>query len=120
MITTRPATADDVRRYYPDVTASFRAWVAEINGVVRGILGIVLSRPAACIFSTVDDELKPHLGTVAIGRLIMKLKDWVMRSRVPVYAIAEPGLDTAPVLLTRLGFSPLGVIDGDNVYEWRP
>lgn len=120
MIRTRQATIDDVRRYYPDVTASFRAWVCEVDGVVSGIIGVVLSRPIACLFSVVDDSLKPFVGSMTIGRLIKKTELVVKASRVPVLAIAQDDIETSTQILERLGLSPLGVIDGDNVYEWRP
>jgi hypothetical protein len=120
MIVSRPATYDDVRRYYPDVTSSFRAWVCEVDGVVSGIIGVTLTKPYWCLFSVVDDALKPFLGSVKIGRLIKRVQALVEQSKVPVMAIAQPGLDTAPIILRRLGFEEFGVIDGDSVYQRRP
>lgn len=120
MIITRPATIDDFRIYYPDINASFRAWVCEVDGIVSGIIGITLTSPYWCLFSVVDELLKPHLSNIKIGRLIKRVEGLIEKSKVPVMAIAEPGFDSAPVILRRLGFEEFGVIDGDNLYQRRP
>lgn len=117
-VTTRPATAADVREFYPDMTCSFRAWVAEIDGEAQGIIGVALTRPNACMFSSVREPLKPHLKGLAVLRLIKKAEAAVKASRVPVLALAEPGLPTAPNILERLGFAHLGTNDDGEIYGW--
>ena len=117
-LTTRPATAEDVARFYPEHSASFRAWVAEIDGVVKGVIGIALYRPVSCLFSVFDEELRVHLKRPAILRLIKLVESVVKRSRLPVRAVAEPTEPTAPDILKRLGFEYLDDIDGDAVYQY--
>lgn len=115
-LTTRPATAADVRDFYPDQTCSFRAWVAEVDGQPQGIIGIALTRPAACVFSAVREPLKPFLRHMAVLRLIKRAQAAVKASRVPVIALAEPGLATAPTILARLGFEHLGRTEDGEIW----
>lgn len=119
-IKARPATATDVKAFYPDMTSSFRAWVCEIDGEVQGIIGIALLRPVACMFSAFREPLRPHLKSLTVLRLIKRAEAAVKASRVPVWAAAEPGEPTAPGMLERLGFEYLGRIDGDEIYSWVP
>lgn len=117
-MTVRAATAQDVNQFYPDVTASFRAWVAEVEGEVQGIIGLALTRPYACIFSAVNEPLKPLLKTMPILKLIKRVEALFKARGLPVLAIAEPDLMTAPAILQRLGFEYLQEVDGDEVYVW--
>jgi hypothetical protein len=117
-LTTRPARPEDIRRFYPEQTASFRAWVAELDGEPAGIIGIALTRPVAGAFSKADEALKPHLRHPAILRLIKRTEAAIKASRVPVLAIAEPGEPKAPAMLQRVGARPLGQFDGQDYYGW--
>jgi hypothetical protein len=118
LITTRPATPADINHFYPDVTASTKAWVAELDGEPEGIIGLVLTRPIACLFSRFNEALRPYLRHPAVLRLIKKAQAACAASRVKVIAGAEPDEPTAPKILTRLGFRPLGELYGDQVYEF--
>jgi len=117
-LTTRPATSSDVRAFYPDQTCSFRAWVAELDGEPKGIIGLALTRPAANMFSTFHEELRPHLKAMPILRLIKRAEAAVKESRTPVLALAEPGMATAPAILERLGFKHLGSSGDGEIYGW--
>jgi hypothetical protein len=116
----RPARAADVAQFYPDITCSFRAWVAELDGEPKGIIGVALLSPIACMFSAFAPELRPHLKRPAVLRLIKKAEGAVKASPVPVWAVAQEDEPTAPGVLERLGFIHLGEMDGDTIYEWRP
>jgi len=120
MLTARPATAEDVKVFYPEITASFRAWVAELDGELSGIVGIALLRPTACMFSAFKDELRPYLGRPVIMRQVKKAQAAVRMSRVPVWAVADPEEPTSPGILGRLGFKPLGEVEGDQIFAWTP
>lgn len=117
-ITTRPATAADVEHFYPEITASARAWVAELDGKPEGIIGLILFRPVHYLFSRFNEALRPFLRHPAILRLIKKAQAACEASSVRVLAGAEPDEPTAPGLLERLGFRPLGEFDGDQIYEF--
>lgn len=118
MLTTRPATPADVRAFYPDSGTSVRAWVAEVDGEVQGIIGLALLRPVACAFSQFREPLKPYLNHPAIWRLVKKLQAVMQQSRLPVRAIVETGV-TDRRALERVGFRYLGKIDGDGVFQYR-
>lgn len=117
-LTARAATPSDLREFYPDMVCSFRAWVCELNGEVQGIIGVALLRPLACMFSTVREPLKPFLRHLTILRLIKRAQAAVQASRVPVIALAEPGLVTAPRILERIGFEHVGTFDDGEIYGW--
>lgn len=89
-----------------------------MDGEPRGIIGLALTRPAACAFSAFDEELRPHLKSMTVMRTVRKLKETIERRGLPVMAIAEAQEPTAPAILRRLGFSYLCDIDGDSVFEW--
>lgn len=116
----RPAKAADIAIFYPDLTASTRAWVCEIDGEVQGIIGIALTRPAACLFSAFKEPLRAHLKSLTVLRLIKRAQAAVRASRTPVLAIAEPDEPTAAGVLQRIGFEYFDTIDGDEIYRWSP
>lgn len=116
----RPATAADVKLFYPEITASFRAWACDIDGEPQGIIGLALTRPAACMFSTFEEPLRPHLKSLTVLRLIKRAEMTVKASLVPVLAIAEPNEPAAAGMLERLGFEHLGRFDDDEIYRYLP
>lgn len=109
---------EDVKLFYPTMTSSVRAWVAELNGEVVGIIGVALLRPVGCAFSQFKPALKPFLSHPAVWRLIKHMQEAMERSVVPVRAIVEEGV-TDHRVLQRIGFRYVGRIDGDGVYEYR-
>lgn len=117
-VTTRPATAADVQLFYPDLTASARAWVAELDGKPEGIIGLALLRPVACLFSKFNEALRPWLRHPAVLRLIKKAQAACEASRMRVWAGVEPDEPTSPAILARIGFRPLGELYGDQIYEY--
>lgn len=119
-LTSRPATAADISTFYPEMTSSFRAWVAEIDGEPQGIIGIALLRPIACMFSSFNEVLRPYLRHPTILRLIKKAQAAVKAMSVPVGAAVEPGEPLSPKILSRLGFRPAGELSGYQVYVWTP
>lgn len=114
----RAATRADIKAFYPDITTSFKAWVCEMDGEAQGIIGVALSRPFACMFSTFKEPLRPYLKSMTVMKLIKKAEAAVKASRVPVRAIAEKTEPTAPGILERLGFEYAGEADGDDIYEY--
>lgn len=117
-LTARPATAADVRAFYPEHGCSFRAWVCEVDGEAQGIIGLALVRPMGCMFSTFREPLRPYLKHLTVLRLIKRAEAAVKASKVPVLALAEPGEPTAPGVLERLGFAHIGEVDGVQCYAW--
>lgn len=117
---TRAATRADIARWYPEAGCSFRAWVCEVNDEPAGIIGLSLTRPQATLFSVVEEPLKPHLRSLAVLRLIKLAQEMCRESRAPVFALVDPDEghdDTAPAILTRLGFEEVGGHEGSRI--WR-
>lgn len=117
-LTARPATPIDIRVFYPEETCSFRAWVVELDGELQGVIGVALSLPTACMFSTFHEPLRPWLKHPTVLRLIKKAEAAVKASRVPVVALAEPKERTAPKILERLGFKHVGCGDAGEIYAY--
>lgn len=120
MIKGRPATAADIAIFYPDMTSSFRAWVAELDGEPQGIIGIALLSPVACMFSSFREVLRPYLRHPTILRLIKKAQAAVRAMSAPVAAAVEPDEPLSPKILARLGFRPAGELSGYEIYIWTP
>lgn len=116
----RSATTADVNRWHPGVTASFRAWVCEVDGEPEGIIGFALTRPFACMFSAFTETLKPHLRSLTVLRIIKRAEAALGQITLPVLAIAQDDQPTAPQILQRLGFVPVGEFDGAQIYQWNP
>lgn len=100
------------------VGASYRAWACDVDGKLAGAVGLALTRPRACLFCWIDEPLKPHLRTMPVLRAIKKIGDLIRERGLPVYAVREPDEPKAESMLKRLGFVPLGEVDGDEVWEW--
>lgn len=119
MISVRPASLDDVATIHPEVAgASYRAWVAEMDGERVGTIGLALTRPRACLFCGFEENLRPHLKSMPILRLLKKVHDVIEQRGLPVYALRDENEDKAPVILQRMGFAPVGTFEGHEVWEW--
>jgi hypothetical protein len=102
------------------VGASYRAWACDLDGELAGVIGLALTRPRACLFCWFDEKLRPHLKSVAVLRLVKKTEALMQARGLPVYAIRQADEPKAAEMLTRLGFTPLDVVDGDEVWEFEP
>ncbi len=113
-ILTRTATAEDIRRYFGcSQRGTLRAIVAEMDGELVGVIGVVREGEIGKLFCDISDKLQPHLQSITILRAIKATMELVKRYRGPVVAIAEHAEGCR--ILNRLGFSHL---DG-AYYAWR-
>lgn len=120
-LTLRPATRADVDGLHPETAGcSYRAWAGEIDGEPVGVIGLVFTRPRACLFCKFDERARPHLKTMTALRMLKKVKTLIEDRGKPVYAIQEPGEDKAPAILTRMGFEFSEEINGSAVWTWEP
>lgn len=119
MIAVRPATPADVDGLHPEAAgASYRAWAVDMAGEAVGVIGLALTRPRACLFCAFDEKLRPYLKSMPIMRLLKKVERLFKERGLPVFAIREKGEPKAAAMLERLGFEYVGVVDGDEIYEW--
>jgi hypothetical protein len=119
-LTTRTATAADLKEHYPDFTCSFRAWVAELDGAPKAMIGVALTLPVAFLFSRFEPEFRPHLRRLGAMKLIRAAREACRASSVPVWTIAQRDEPDAPRILERLGFRLLGEAMGEVIYEFVP
>jgi hypothetical protein len=115
----RPATAADLARFYPGLSASVRAWVCELDGSVEGIIGLALLRPAHSVFSVFSDRLRPFLRSLTIMRLIRRLKVLIETCQGPVLAVRERRERQSVHILKRIGFRFLALHEGDAIYQYE-
>jgi hypothetical protein len=114
-ITARPATAEDIDRYYGSrPRQTLRALVVLMDDDVKGVVGIARHADHARFFSEFREELRPHLRTLPVMRAIKRVQQFVAASVLPVYAIAEESEKDSARILTRLGF----VHHSENIYQW--
>lgn len=116
MLATRTATAEDIARYHPELTCSFRAWVFVLDGEDVGIIGVALFRPVAWLFSSFDEKLRPHLQDIRVLRTIKKAHTVICGIRVPVMAVRDRNEKKSPHILKRMGFKFFDIIEGEPVY----
>lgn len=111
-IITRYAREDDIVEYFGDSTGeTVRAIVAEVDGKVAGIVGVVREDSHGMYFSNFSEDLRPYLRSVAVMRAIKQSMDIVRAYRGPVISIAETVEGCR--ILNRLGFRHLeGAIYG--------
>ena len=113
-ITIRPATATDVRLFYPaGLGRSVRAWVAELEGDVRCIAGVLGTGEYLLVFS----ELRRIEGVpkLTIWRGAKMMLDRIAALGLPLLAIKNN--DAAGPFLERLGFIQT---ENDGVFSWVP
>ena len=90
-----------------------RAIVAEMDGELVGVIGVVREGPIGKFFVDITHKLQPHLQSITILRAIKASMELVKQYRGPVLAIAEHAEGCR--ILNRLGFIHL---DG-AYYAWR-
>lgn len=102
----RPATSDDVRGWYGYIPATMRAIILEVNGEPIAIGGLMRGRDCCTAFMDMKDGASdfPH----SLWKATMKaMREIILESKLPVYALVNEELSTAPAFLRRLGFAPV-------------
>jgi len=108
--TFRPATADDIKEFFPDNEYNAHAWVVEIPGEVLGIGGIFYTKESVVAFSDNKPELEKYPFTMA--RCAKKIMEIIGDRQV--IAMVGPKYPGSHKLLGDLGFEH---IEG-NVYRY--
>ncbi len=99
----RPATLADMQAFYGDAPFTLRAYVAEMDGTVEGVIGVKRDIDHGLYFSDFSEKLRPYLRSMVILRAIKSSLELVRGYRGPVYTIASDA--EACRLLNRLGFA---------------
>ena len=112
-ILTRPVRDEDIINYFGGPQrGTVRAIVAEMDGKVVGLIGVIREGPIGKYFCDISPELQPHLGSITILRAIKASMEIVKQYKGPVVCVAEHAEGCR--LLNRLGFIHL---DG-AYYAW--
>jgi hypothetical protein len=116
MMTIRPATAEDLERFYGAPPAqTMQALVADLDGELLAVGGVMRTADALVAFSDMKPGMRRHKKDIVRGaREIMRL---VHASRAPVLAVADRNEAGAGNLLQRFGFRPAGTSRGAAVYR---
>jgi hypothetical protein len=100
----RPATREDLQRWFGHVPASMRALVMEHEGEVVGVAGVALMADHLQAFAAESDKVRSH--KMAKGRMAMDFAKLLASVNGPVFALCSQTEPTAPGLLAHLGFRP--------------
>ena len=105
-ITTRLARSDDIIEYFGvPQRGTIQAYVAEMDGMIVGVLGVVGEHGYGKYFCDFKPELQPYLRSITIMRAIKQSMDLVHQYRGPLVSVAEHAEGCR--LLNRLGFTHL-------------
>jgi hypothetical protein len=105
-ITTRYARDEDVYAFWErPIPGTLRALVAEMDGEIVGVIGIVREGGIGKYFCDIRPELMPYLTSMPIMRAIKKSMEWVEAYQGPLVAVAEHAEGCR--ILNRLGFTHL-------------
>lgn len=114
MITIRPASRADIVEFYGEMlNESMRARVADLNGKVVGIIGLVY-KDYPTLVSTLTPELRPYRKTI-----LKEAKRFLSEIHQTAYAVACPKEKTSQRLLEHLGFEFIRDTTEGRLYRWQ-
>lgn len=114
----RPLTTLDIVTVYgKPFNHSVRGLVAEVDGRIVGIGGIMYSSPIQAFSKICGEELRKHPRLIlATARRVADLIDTI---DAPVYAIADSGEKNSRRFLEYVGFEFLEDSEKGSVYQWQ-
>ena len=113
IIQVRPATAADIEAYYGEPpSGTLRATVAEMDGQIVGVIGIIREAAVGRFFCDFKPKLQPYLRSITIMRAVKDSMAYADQYRGPVVAIAEHAEGCR--IMNRLGWTHLQ----GELYGW--
>jgi hypothetical protein len=98
----RPMTAADRSAVVPaELSGTLRGYVAELDGKIVGVMGILHTSPPTAI-GKMWDELRDHPRTVL--QAIKLFREMLQKNYTYVVALADIDEKNSPAVLTRVGF----------------
>jgi hypothetical protein len=117
-IVIRPATAKDISEVYGSPPPrTMKAFAAVLGDVPVAVSGVYYYPDQVVAFSKILPQYT-HL-KAGLARGAIKVLNMLKQINVPILAIAEPGLPTAPDFLERCGFEYVMTNSQGRVYVWR-
>lgn len=107
----RPATAADIADFYGErQRATLQAVMVIKDGAPVGVIGLKHGYGRLVLFADQRPELGADVVAFAVRRAILDMLRRALRSKLPLFSVAEPDSDVLP----RLGFER---VCGD-LYRW--
>lgn len=116
-VTIRRATAADIAAFYGEPPKrTMRAFVGILDGKPVGLAGIYYREGQIVAFSETKPEMQGFRH--AIGRGALAVIGMLRRMNLPVLALAQQDIPTAPGFLERCGFEHVDTTCQGEVYRW--
>lgn len=109
----RPATAAEVRSFYPVVGVPVRLVALEVDGRVLGVAGLAWCEDGVTAVSALTPEARTYPAAIIRGAHIVQAMAEEMRC--DVHASADPDAPMSGRLLGHIGFENTG--GGEYVYR---
>lgn len=114
----RPATEADLVAFYGRPPRStIRAIVAEHQGRILGVAGLMRTANGMLAVSEISEEMRSH--RLTIMRAGKAIADMAKRSPVPVYAVASDKEANSAAFLERLGFVCISESREGGLFQWQ-
>jgi hypothetical protein len=118
-VTIRPATWKDVVAVYGvPPKRNMKAFAAELDGETVGVAGLYYFPDHIVAFSKAKPEHKHR--KMGIVKMTHKMLDLLNTLRVPVFAIADPDIETSGDFLLKVGFEYHTRNENGEIYVWQP
>lgn len=111
----RFATKEDADVFYPQRLMSFRAWVLESGNELLAIWGYLFSDEGRVLFCKTKDELPKK----TFWEFTQKIKEEVIKTALPIWAVRDEELPTSERFLKRLGFKFSHIYNNQEIYLWH-
>lgn len=96
---------------------SMRALVADLDGEIIGIAGLVYHDDQMLAFSSIKDEMRRY--PVTIMKAAKRFADIINKHGRNVVAVASCGEKNSDEFLSRVGFEFIGETRDGRLYKWR-
>ena len=109
----RPATKEDIIAFKgTPYEQSFKGIVAELDGKIIGIAGVLHTEQLQA-FSTITDEMRKHPKALVLAA--RKFRDILNSYNIPVYAVASEDEKNSIGYLEYIGFEYFS----GRIYKWQ-
>lgn len=114
----RPATAEDIRLFYPDgPPRTSYSWIALYKGLPACLAGLIVERGGCIAYS----EVKPDIAApkLTVWRTAHALLAHICALKLPMYAACEFHDKMAQAFVMRLGFKHERKFQGSELFIWQ-
>jgi hypothetical protein len=100
----RPLTNDDLKAWWPDVAVacSVRGFVAEHEGEIKGLAGLMYMPTALVGFAEMGPDGQQH--PLTIMRMVRAMQGLMKTVSAPIFAVADEKYPNSEAFLEHVGF----------------